>query len=1096
MVQLLLDSLPIACLVLDRVFRVTDWNSEAERVFGYAPAEAIGQRVTDLLVPSVAHQVAADQWTSVVAQSPQSTGPMLNRTRSGQLVWCRWKLSSERNPAGDVERIIAVVDEITQQHSAEIALRASEERFRLLIEQAPVPIGIHRRGIGVYCNRAHLQLFGYDANDSLAGKSLLELVGPESRDDIVARHRRRASGEASETSYEFIGLRADGSLFPAATHIFQIELADGPATVVFHTDLTEHHRAKVELERKEQRWRTLLNTVGVAVVTVDQKGMVQGGNKLAQSLFGFSDQVLSGNAGWEPNWQFYLEDGTPLAPSDYPARRVFDTGYAQHDLVVGLRCVENRDQRWYLVHADPVRVSEGMFDEVIVAFLDVTELKTAERVLRESQERFQVAFEQAGIGMAIVDMQGRPILSNSALQAILGHSGDELSERTFAEFAHPDDAALEVALFAELVAGKRTKYHLEKRYLRKDGTVVWGRLTANVVRGAQGEPRYCIGMVEDITEQKHAEAALRVSQELNRRIVEAAAEGIWAIDANERTVFVNRRMCEMLGYSEEELRAHPARDFMPGSSTREFDIHMRRRRAGKVGTRETVFRRKDGSELWVSISGAPLQDRDGRFEGSFGMFTDITDRRRTENALRESEERFRTVLEQAAVGFQVVDVDGSVIEWNRALEAILGITRDQALGREIWDVQMQFALPELRTDANRRLWQNGFERAAMTGEVPHGSKPREVELRLPDGRQCFILQTIFPIRTAAGYRFGQVFLDITESKRAEAASRSAEARLRQAQKMEALGTLAGGVAHDFNNILGAIVGFTQVVYEDIVDHPESQEDLAQVLKACDRAKELVQQILSFSRRAPQERRPTDVGRIVIEAAKLLHSTLPAAISLVVEIADSLTAASADATQLHQVLMNLCTNAAHAMKERGGTLAIRLEAVDVDADLARHHATLRPGSHLRLTVSDTGHGMDAPKLARIFEPFFTTKGPSEGTGLGLSVVHGIIAEHAGAIVVDSEVGRGTTFQLYLPALSVTPTERPPISPSMQCGQQQEILVIDDEPPLGALLNRLLTRLGYRPCVVTNPTHALDLLRREPERFSLVITDLNMPGMTRG
>ena len=312
--------------------------------------------------------------------------------------------------------------------------------------------------------------------------------------------------------------------------------------------------------------------------------------------------------------------------------------------------------------------------------------------------------------------------------------------------------------------------------------------------------------------------------------------------------------------------------------------------------------------------------------------------------------------------------------------------------------------------------------------------------------------------------------------------------------MEALGTLAGGVAHDFNNILGAIVGFTQVVYDDIEDHPDSREDLAQVLKACTRAKDLVRQILSFSRRGPQQLRPTALGPIVKEAANLLRSTVPAAIVLDVEVGEELPAVLADPTQMHQVLMNLCTNAVHAMRDRAGLLTIKLSAVELDDEFIRRYPILHPGRHLRLTVKDSGHGINPLTLSRIFEPFFTTKGPGEGTGLGLSVVHGIIAEHAGAISVDSELGRGATFQLYLPALAINEAARPSIPVPARLGRQEEILVIDDEPALGALLNRLLTRLGYHPFVVTDPRRALEVLHEAPERFSLVITDLNMPGMT--
>jgi signal transduction histidine kinase/ActR/RegA family two-component response regulator len=314
-----------------------------------------------------------------------------------------------------------------------------------------------------------------------------------------------------------------------------------------------------------------------------------------------------------------------------------------------------------------------------------------------------------------------------------------------------------------------------------------------------------------------------------------------------------------------------------------------------------------------------------------------------------------------------------------------------------------------------------------------------------------------------------------------------EAQLRQTQKLEALGTLAGGIAHDFNNILGAIISFTEL---SKLDHPhdaELQDNLAQVLKAADRAAGLVRQILAFSRQQQQERKPIELGPVVREALALIRSTLPATIEIEAAVPDRLPAVLADATQMHQVIMNLCANAAHAMRERHGRLRIALEVLNGPGPSPAE------GGRLCLTVSDTGEGMAPVTLHRIFDPFFTTKAPGEGTGLGLAVVHGIVNEHEGEIQVESEPGLGSTFRILLPVAS-SDSQDAAADRSAVTSAGHRILFVDDEPSLGRAASGLLTRMGFQVEVTNSPRDALALFRERPGQFDAVVTDLTMPGMT--
>jgi signal transduction histidine kinase len=343
-------------------------------------------------------------------------------------------------------------------------------------------------------------------------------------------------------------------------------------------------------------------------------------------------------------------------------------------------------------------------------------------------------------------------------------------------------------------------------------------------------------------------------------------------------------------------------------------------------------------------------------------------------------------------------------------------------------------------------------------------------------------------------RLGPAVSQALESSRLHREHRNLEEQLRQAQKMEAIGTLAGGIAHDFNNILTAIVGYTQLAQLILKQDPKVREYLGAILQATRRATDLVRHILTFSRQQPQERRPIQLRPVVAESLKLLRAIIPSTIEFKTSLATDAPTVLADATQIHQILMNLGTNAWHAMKDRTGRLQINLEPCVVDEAHAATQSQLNPGFYTRVSVSDTGCGMDQATLRRIFEPFFTTKPLGEGTGLGLAVVHGIMKDHDGAVMVYSQPGEGTTFHLYFPAHAGEATVAAAEQGPTPRGHGERVLFVDDEELLVQLGQETLAALGYEVEVSTQPAAALAMVRADPQRFSLVLTDQTMPGMT--
>ena len=447
---------------------------------------------------------------------------------------------------------------------------------------------------------------------------------------------------------------------------------------------------------------------------------------------------------------------------------------------------------------------------------------------------------------------------------------------------------------------------------------------------------------------------------------------------------------------------------------------------------------------------------------------------RTEDALRDSEERFRTALEANPDPFVLYDGDGKVIFFNPAFTRVFGWTLEEQLGKK-----MDQFVPE----------KNWPETRMMIETVLAGKSVSATETcrYTKDGKIIPVIISGASYHDRQGNPAGSIInlRDISEQKRLQS-------QLQRAQRMEAIGTLAGGIAHDFNNILSAVIGYTEIALKDVEKDSLLQSNLREVLNAGGRAKDLVKQILTFSRQAGQELKPVRIKHVAMEALKLLRASLPTTIEIHQTI-ESNSAVLADLTQIHQVIMNLCTNASHAMQEEGGRMEVSLVDIEIDRDFAAGHPGFLPGPYLQLSVIDTGHGMSPDVLNRIFDPFFTTKEKGEGTGMGLSVVHGIVKSHDGEVVVHSEPGKGTTFNIYFPAIEKEEIQEIGAVLPLPVGNER-ILFIDDEPTLVHIGKQMLERLGYEVEARTSSLEALELFKIKSEKFDLVITDMTMPKMT--
>jgi PAS domain S-box-containing protein len=442
----------------------------------------------------------------------------------------------------------------------------------------------------------------------------------------------------------------------------------------------------------------------------------------------------------------------------------------------------------------------------------------------------------------------------------------------------------------------------------------------------------------------------------------------------------------------------------------------------------------------------------------------------------QSEERFRSVTESATDAILSTDSSGTILSWNCGAQTLFGYTQDEIVGR---------ALTTLMPERYHNICAD-MSSAAATGQQSPRGKMVEVHGLRRDGSEVPVELSLSSWRTDQGAFFSAIIRDITERTRLET-------QLRQAQKMQAIGTLAGGIAHDFNNMLAAIMGYTELALLDIERDSTVWTELQRVLTAGHRAKGLIGQILAFSRQTTVERTPLECHLLVKDALTLLRGALPSTIEMHQVMEPNTGFILADPTQIHQVLINLCTNAAHAMQDTGGVIEVHLAPFEVTADDTALVPALQPGPYVRLVIRDTGHGMTPETMERIFEPFFTTKKKGEGTGMGLAVVHGIVTSHGGVITVESVLGQGTTFAVYLPRMVRTMASPIPEEEPLPKGKER-ILFIDDEEPLARLGHAMLERLGYDVVVCTSSPEALNTFRATPQGFDLVITDHTMPTMT--
>ncbi|CCK80539.1 PAS domain-containing hybrid sensor histidine kinase/response regulator [Desulfobacula toluolica] len=584
---------------------------------------------------------------------------------------------------------------------------------------------------------------------------------------------------------------------------------------------------------------------------------------------------------------------------------------------------------------------------------------------------------------------------------------------------------------------------------------------------------------------------------LLRLMTDNVPDMIWAKDMEDRYLFANQSICDNLlhGKSTSEPLGKTDLFFAHREKENGFDHTFGKicldsdavvKKSNKPG-RFLEDGRVRGKYIVLDVHKAPFYSKSGEMIGTVGCGRDVTKDIEVNNALKNSERRFRKIIEEVSeISIQGYDEKRRVTFWNRFSEKLYGYTKEEALGKKLEDLVIP---PAMKNEVKRLhgLWIEKDEK------IPAG------ELVLVDkfGNDVPVFSSHVMNSTQAGKEMFCIDIDLTAVKQSEAERERLQAQLRQSQKMEAIGTLAGGIAHDFNNILFPILGHAEILLTDMPENSQFRESINEIHDSAKRAADLVKQILTFSRQESAELKSIKIQHIVKEVLKLLRSIIPSTIEIRQNIDNMCGAVKADPTQLHQIIMNLTTNAYHAMEKTGGVLTISLKRIESEDagpinSGKQENSEIKSGSYVCLTIKDTGVGIQQNIIEKIFDPFFTTKKKGKGTGLGLAIVHGIVTEMGGTVKVYSEPGKGTEFKAFFPEeKKIFENRRIQIPLSSIQGGTERILLVDDEAAIIAFEKKVLTRMGYQVTSLTSSVEALEVFRAAPNEFDLVISDVAMP-----
>ncbi len=1051
------------------------WTDEVYRIFGLTPQEfeATYEAFLKTVHPDDRDMVDDTYKDAIKNHKPYDLIHRVVRP-DGTIRTVREKSEDIMDESGNVVLSVGMVHDITERVQAEEALRDSERKYATLVENSKDGIIMISDGVLKFVNRASIELVGRSP-DEMIGANFLDFIAADYRDLVLKRYTDRISGKDVPPIYEIGLLRRDGSTIPVELNAIRIDFEDKPADLVVIRDITERKQNEEALKESEKRFRETVELLPSIICEYDLDGRMTYVNNYGLKTFGYTHSDVEQG--------LYADQ---MVPPDELAKfkdrfSSLVKGNKTDPIEYRLRCKDG-SKIYVIANSAPI-FKDGRIVGSRSSITPITERKEFEELLRKSEKRYRLLADNVLDVIWTRDINlGLTYISPSVTDQ-LGYTVEEAKALTLEESWTPDSFnRIKEVLTEELEVERKEKTDLSRSRMVeveakcKDGSTKWVEAKMNFLRDQNGQPVGVIGVTRDISERKRTEAALKESEEKYRDLVRYAPTGIYEIDYRKgKLSSVNDVMSEISGYTREELLSMNPIDLLSEDSKKLYIKRLKKLFAGEQVPDKVEFKikRKDGKELWALLN-VKFVYENGNVKRATVVAHDINDRKRAEEALKESEEKYRTVLEANPDPVIVYDIEGKVLYFNPAFTRVFGWTLEERLGQK-----MDLFVPEDAWPETQKMIQK-----VLAGERFSGVETRRYT---KEGNMIPVSISGAIYKDQGGTPLGSVInlRDISEQKKLEA-------QLHQAQKMEAIGTLAGGITHDFNNLLMGIQGRTSLMLMGMdPSHPHT-EHLKGIENYVISAADLTKQLLGFARSGKYEVKTIDLNDLVKRENKMFGRTKKE-VNILEKFQKDLWSIDADQGQIEQVLLNIHVNAWQAMPG-GGNLYVQTENVIIDEDFSKPHH-VEPGKYVKISITDTGVGMDEATQQRIFDPFFTTKEMGRGTGLGLASSYGIIKNHGGFIDVYSVKGEGATFNIYLPASEKTVVKEKTFHKEIFRGTET-VLLVDDEEIITRVGKEMLSTLGYNALIAKSGKEAIQTYKENQEQIDIVILDMILPEMGGG
>ncbi|MBL9207132.1 MAG: PAS domain S-box protein [Opitutaceae bacterium] len=1058
---------------------ITSWNRGAEKIFGYRAEEAVGQSIRMLFPPDRVSE--EDEISARLRRGEVVTHFQTERVcKDGRRIEVSVTISPMRNALGQVVGASKIARDITAFREIERQLRFHESVLRETGMIAKVGGWHLDPRIGeAYWTGEVARIHDLPPETSISKAAALSYYHGESRVKIEAAvNAAIEQGRPYDLELEIVTAKGVRKWVRTIGHPV---VEAGRVTLVRGSiqDVTERKKMELALREAQALYRSLVDQMPAGVFRKDAAGRFVLVNAMFCRMSGFTPEHYLGRTINEikadlsqrmekgPTVQRAIDLSAEASPHHEYIMRTGETVKAEEEWIL-----PEGGRRLLLAEKTPVYDSVGSVIGSQGVIFDITQQKQIEQALRESEERFSTAFRASPAAVALSRRDNRRILEvNDSFLQLFDCTREEIVGNTLIGAGLVDPAAVDT-IRLQLNATQEVR-NLELPVKTRRGEPRFINLSVRVI--SIGGETCALSILFDITDRKRMEEALRESEALLRTVTETAEVGMVIVTEEHRYRYANRAYAKILRLPTHDIVGQRVADVLSSVYTTQIRPRLDRAFHGERVSYELAMPETNpgAAPQQLAVTYEPGQDAHGRVV--VVVIVDITERKRVEESLRQSEERFRQVVENIHEVFWMTD-----LEKHQVLYISPGYEK-------VWGASCEglYASPESWSAAIHR---DDRERVLLAAQTKQASGEYDETYRIarPDGELRWIRDQAFPIADPDGVvrRVVGVAEDITESK-------TLQSQFLRAQRLEAIGTLSSGIAHDLNNILAPMLMIGPVLKEKLKD-PLDHELVDLVETGAKRGANIIRQLLAFSRGIDGERTLVQPRHLIREMIAIMRETFPRGITISDSVPSHLWSVMADATQLHQVLLNLCVNARDAMPN-GGRLSITAQNARVEAGDQATHLKPKPGPHVLLSVSDTGMGIPQHVLDRMFEPFFTTKEIGKGTGLGLSTVLGVVKSHGGFITVYSEVNRGSVFKIYLPADASSVEGALRERPRLPKGDQQLILIVDDEASIRTSLRRTLEGHNYRVLSAADGREAISLLRAQPEAVKLLLTDLMMPGM---